>query len=154
MKTRMPRFTVLLVTFILTAIAMMVGAGSAQAAATCTIHSGALYKWSEQLDTLGYNADFKCGGAENTKFRIKVTVQQNFGSDQNPDWQEPNCDAGPCHTYKPGASSWFDAGTEHSWTGTFNYAGQIDGWQFRIKYDAIFQNGDPNQTWFSSKVTV
>jgi len=150
----MRRFLLLAATSLAATSIALLAASPAQAAATCTIHSGALYKWSEQLDTLSYNADFKCGGAENTQYRIKVTVQQNFGSDQNPDWQEPNCDAGPCHTYKPGASSWFGAGDEHLFSGTFNYAGNIDGWQFRIRYDAIFQNGDPNQTWFSSKVTV
>lgn len=133
---------------------LMLWPSSASASATCSTHSGALYKWSEQLDTLGYNADFQCGGAVNTRFRIKVTVQIDLGSAGNPDWHEPNCDAGPCHTYKPGASSWFDEGTEHAWTGTFNYAGQIDGWTFRIRYDAIFANGDPTQTWYSSKVTV
>jgi hypothetical protein len=127
---------------------------SAQAAATCATHSGALYKWSTQDDWLGYNADFKCGGAENTRWRIKVSVQIDLGSAGNPDWYLAQCDAGACYTWRPSSSTWFAAGSEQAWgDGKFNYAGQIDGNTFRMRYDVDFQNGDPRQTWYSSKVT-
>lgn len=134
--------------------ALAVGAPSAQAAATCSIHSGALYKWSVQDDWLGYNADFKCGGAENTRWRIKVSVQIDLGSAGNPDWYQAQCDAGGCFTWRPSSSTWFGAGSEQAWgDGKFHYAGQIDGNTFRMRYDVDFQNGDPRQTWYSSKVT-
>ncbi|HET9699130.1 MAG TPA: hypothetical protein VFP40_19815 [Terriglobales bacterium] len=146
----------LLIISLLIASTFAFNAAPASAAATCTIHNGALYKWSEQTDWVGYNADFKCGGAANTRFRVKVTLQVNFGTDQNPSWLEGQCDAGPCQTTKPSSSTWFPAGVEQAWgDGKFNYAGQIDGWQMRMRYDVIFENGDPNPgPWFSSKVTV
>ena len=145
-----------LLTLALAAAALLSVPSTAQAAATCTIHNGALYKWSEQNDWVGYNADFKCGGATNTRFRVKVTLQVNFGTDQDPSWLEGQCDAGACHTTKPSTSTWFPAGTEQAWgDGKFNYAGEIDGWEMRMRYDVIFENGDPNPgPWFSSKVTV
>lgn len=136
------------------AAALAVGAPTAQAAATCSIHSGALYKWSTQDDWLGYNADFKCGNAENTQWRMKVSVQIDLGSAGNPDWYQAQCDAGGCFTWRPSSTGWWAAGSEHAWgDGKFNYAGQIDGNTFRMRYDVDFQNGDPRQTWYSSKVT-
>ena len=120
----------------------------AAASATCTIHSLDIIAWSEQTDTVNYSADFKCGGSQ-SKYRVKITMQ--WCLDQ---CLEPGCDNGPCITYRPSATTWFDAGTEHSWQGAFNLAQQIDNQKFRVRGDVIFKNGSPTETYYSNQRQV
>lgn len=136
----------------LTTVSVFAGTAAtpAQAAATCTTHSLGISAWSEQQGWIDYNASFQCGGGVNTRFRVKITLQEQVGAN----FIEPGCQAGPCITYRPSATTWYAAGASPSWSGQFNPAASIAGQTFRIRADVIFANGDPTQQWFSNQRKV
>ncbi len=109
---------------------------------TCATHQLAAVNWGVADDHFTYSGDFQCGGAENLDYIVNYWLQIWNGSA----WVEANCDTGPCESTKP-SSGWWNAGTEHSWTWTFSFAGQIDCRFFRPQAQAHFRDGSVSQKW-------
>lgn len=125
------------------ALAALFGPSVADAsAATCATHQVVIVDWTLGTDTVSGLNDFKCGGAENVDYQVVYWLEIWNGSS----WVEANCDAGPCESVRP-SSGWFAAGTEHSWTWTFNFKGQIDCRTFRPRAQAHFRDSSLSQIW-------
>lgn len=132
-----------LLLILLLAAGAWIGPGVAQAqAATCAIHQVVIVDWALGADTVSGLNDFKCGGAENLDYKIVYWLEVFNGAN----FVEANCDSGLCESFKP-ATGFYADGTEHSWTWTFNFAGQIDCRTFRPRAYARFQDGSFSQTY-------
>jgi hypothetical protein len=128
------------------AAAALLGPGVAQAhAATCATHTHTIVagSWNTTTDQISGISDFQCGGAEGLRYEIVYWLEIKKNSTT---WGEADCDAGPCESVKP-SSGWYGAGTEHSWTWTFNVAVDITCRFFRPKAQAHFEDGSVSQVW-------
>lgn len=114
---------------------------------TCTTHNLAVTGWSIQTDQATTSWDFKCGGANNEPYTIELDFQWE---DAQSNWHTFDCDNGlPCLTNRPGAFTYYNGGTEHSGTNTWNVAGQLNCADIRFHALVQFEFGSPSQKWNS-----
>lgn len=105
---------------------------------SCSIHQENVVSWDVQRDVVNTSWDFKCGGAFNDDWYLRVYLQYR---DASGFWHTYPCDAMPdCSRLKPSSGGTFGAGEEHMGTDTWNVATNINCDYLRFHVVQVFAN--------------